>query len=297
MSVADSPVACYGCHRGSAPGLRQFSTPQQFLKTSTTPLPGVADVMARQSNRHQLPPQGSADHFALWDYYHEYVTPHRRGRLTEVLGRRTRRLAVVLEDVRQSHNISAVLRSCDAFGVQDVHVLEPVESFDPRARVALGTERWLSIRRQIGPGVAQRGVETLRAEGYRILATVPPDERATPYDQIALDRPLAIVFGNEKDGISPQLMAAVDGFTTIPMQGFVESLNISVAAALVLQNLSSRIRQSSIDWRLSPAEHEELLFEWTRKSVPAVEFIEQRWLAERFAGSAGPLVAPAVNVS
>jgi tRNA (guanosine-2'-O-)-methyltransferase len=226
--------------------------------------------MARQSNRQQLPPQGSADHFALWEYYREYVTPQRQVRLTEVLARRTRWITVVLEDVRQSHNISAVLRSCDAFGVQDVHVLEPVESFDPRARVALGTERWLSIRRQVGEGAAQRGIESLRAQGYRILATVPPNDRAEPYDQISLDRPVAIVFGNEKDVISDDMMSAVDGFTTIPMQGFVESLNISVAAALLLQNLSSRIRLSTCDWTLTAAEREELLFEWTRKSVPAV---------------------------
>ncbi len=246
--------------------------------------------MARQSNRHLLPPQGSAEHFALWDYYHEYVTPERRARLAEVLGRRTRKITVVLEDVRQSHNVSAVLRSCDAFGVQDVHVFEPVESFDPSTRIALGTERWLTIRRQIGPGAVARGITALRDAGYRIVATVPPGESVTPFEQLESDRPLAIVFGNEKDGISPEMADAADLLTTIPMHGFVESLNISVAAALLVHSLSSRLRLSRNDWALTPAEHQELLFEWTRKSVPAVDHIEQRWLAERRPASAA--VAP-----
>ncbi len=248
--------------------------------------------MARQSNRQQLPPQGSAEHFALWDYYQEYVTPRRRARLAEVLSQRTRRITVVLDDVRQSHNVSAVLRSCDAFGVQDVHVLEPVESFDPSTKIALGTERWLTIRRQIGEGAIGRGIAELKNSGYRIIATVPPGERAVPFDQLELDRPLAIVFGNEKQGISSEMATAVDALTTIPMQGFVESLNISVAAALVVHSLSARLRQTRNDWPLTPAEYEQLLFEWTRKSVPAVEHIEQRWLAGRRPSETAPTAGP-----
>jgi tRNA (guanosine-2'-O-)-methyltransferase len=241
--------------------------------------------MARQSNRHQLPPQGSSEHFALWEYYHEYVTPQRRARLAEVLSRRTRRIAVVLDDVRQSHNVSAVLRSCDAFGIQDVHVLEPVEPFDPSTRIALGTQHWLTIRREHGEGATRRGIAHLKERGYWIVATVPPGEESIPFDSLAIDRPVAVVFGNEKDGISSEMAAGADALTTIPMCGFVESLNISVAAALLVHGLSTRLRQSHDDWRLSKAEFDELLFEWTRKSVPAVDLIEQRWLAERRASS------------
>jgi tRNA (guanosine-2'-O-)-methyltransferase len=252
--------------------------------------------MARQSNRHQLPPQGSAEHFALWDYYHEYITPERRARLGKVLSQRTRRLTVVLEDVRQSHNVSAVLRSCDAFGIQDVHVLEPVESFDPSTRVALGSQRWLTIRREPGEDAIRRGIAGLKHSGYRIVATVPPNDEAVPFDKLEFDRPIAVVFGNEKEGISSEMAAAADVLTTIPMCGFVESLNISVAAALLVQNLSSRLRQTREDWRLSQAEFDELLFEWTRKSVPAVDLIEQRWLAERQALSDQHPVTAAARV-
>jgi len=243
-----------------------------------------------------LPSQGSAEHFALWDYFHEYVTPQRRARLAEVLRQRTRRIAVVLEDVRQSHNVSAVLRSCDAFGIQDVHVLEPTESFDPSTKIALGSQQWLTIRREPGEGAVERGITTLRNQGYRIVATVPPGAGAVPFEEINLDGPIAVVFGNEKYGITPEMVAAADQLTTIPMHGFVESLNISVAAALLIQSLSSRTRASRNDWALSSAEHEELLFEWTRKSIPAVEFIEQRWLAER-RGAAGPPHSKAATVS
>jgi tRNA (guanosine-2'-O-)-methyltransferase len=234
--------------------------------------------MVRQSNRHPLPPQGSPEHFALWDYYHEYLTDERRKRLRDVLGRRTRRLCVVLDDVRQSHNVSAVLRSCDAFGVQDVHVLEPVDSFDPSTKVAVGTERWLTIHRETGPDAVDRGLTRLKQLGYRLVATVPPSSEAIAFNDLTLDQPLAIVFGNEKDGISDAVRPLADGFVTIPMQGFVESLNISVAAALIIHSLSTRIRQERDDWRLAEDEFQELLFEWTRNSVPAVELIEQRWL-------------------
>ena len=252
--------------------------------------------MARQSNRQLLPPQGSQEHFALWDYYHEYVTPERRARLAEVLSQRTRRIAVVLDDVRQSHNVSAVLRSCDAFGIQDVHVLEPVEPFDPSTRIALGAQRWLTIRREHGEGAARRGLAHLKDCDYRIVATVPPGENSVPFDSLDLDRPVAVVFGNEKKGISAEVAAAADALTTIPMCGFVESLNISVAAALLVHSLSSRLRQTREDWRLSQGEFDELLFEWTRKSVPAVDLIEQRWLAERRASSGQHPVPTAASV-
>ncbi|WP_145034299.1 TrmH family RNA methyltransferase [Caulifigura coniformis] len=280
ISFAENLSGCYGY-------AKQPADFRRIVNISSVRKPDAANAMARQSNRHQLPSQGSAEHFALWDYYHEYVTPERRARLAEVLRKRTRRIAVVLEDVRQSHNVSAVLRSCDAFGLQDVHVLEPTESFDPSTKVALGSQQWLTIRRATGADAIGRGIETLKNQGYRIVATVPPGSGAVPFEEINLDGPVAVVFGNEKYGITSEMAAAADQLTTIPMHGFVESLNISVAAALLIQSLSSRIRATRNDWELSSAEYEDLLFEWTRKSIPAVEFIEQRWLAERRA-VAGP---------
>jgi tRNA (guanosine-2'-O-)-methyltransferase len=241
--------------------------------------------MKRQIIRQPAPAQGSSEVRALFDHLSEFLTASRRKRLVDVLSRRTRRLTVVLEDIRKSHNVSAVLRTCDAFGVQDVHVVEPREPFEAAAKIALGTQQWLTIHEYPAKGGAAECVQRLRREGYRIVATTPPGERAIRFDEIELDKPLAIAFGNEKEGLTDTVESAADCFVTIPMDGFVESLNISVAAAVILQSLTARMRQTDVAWELSEVEKFDLLFDWTRKSVPSLEAIEQRWLETRLASA------------
>jgi tRNA (guanosine-2'-O-)-methyltransferase len=242
--------------------------------------------MKRQIIRQPPPAQGSSEVRALFDHLSDYLTAARRKRLVDVLSRRTRRLTVVLEDIRKSHNVSAVLRTCDAFGVQDVHVVEPREPFEAAAKIALGTQQWLTIHEYPAKGGAAECVRRLRDDGYRIVATTPPGPRTVRFDELDLDTPLAIAFGNEKEGLTETVEAAADCFVTIPMDGFVESLNISVAAAVILQSLTTRLRLTDVPWGLSDEEKFELLFDWTRQSVPSIEAIEQRWSETRNAGAA-----------
>jgi tRNA (guanosine-2'-O-)-methyltransferase len=213
----------------------------------------------------------------LLEYLLTFLTARRRERFAQVLSKRTRRLTLVLEDVFQQHNISAILRSCDAFGVQDVHVVESRNEYEPVSQIALGSEQWLSVRRYATTFACLR---ELRAGGYRIVATSPgPDSR--PLEEVDVQQPLALWFGTEKEGLTEEVIRSADELVRIPMYGFVKSFNVSVAAALCLQSLTGRLRGSDVDWRLNDDERSPLLLDWCRQSIPNIELIEQRFRRNR----------------
>ncbi|MFV0442806.1 MAG: TrmH family RNA methyltransferase [Planctomycetaceae bacterium] len=219
-------------------------------------------------------------HRPLFDYLETYLTETRKVRLREVLALRTRWLTVVLDDIYHPHNTSAALRSCDAFGLQDVHIVETQHDSQLSSDVAAGSDKWLTMERHQGPEAARDCVVMLRRRGFRIAATVLGPADATP-QTLDLSQPVAVVIGNETSGVSNTLLDAADVRLSIPMYGFVDSFNLSVACALCLQDLSRRLRESDVDWELSDQEREELLFQWTRASISSVEAIEQRWRREQ----------------
>lgn len=202
------------------------------------------------------------------------VTERRLARMREVLSQRTRRIVVVLEDVYQSHNASAVLRSCDSFGVQDIYPLEVRNSFRVNEDIALGSGRWLTLHRAPDLPVARR-LKQLQENGYRIVATSPHGQSYGPAD-LPLDEPLALVFGTEMEGISEDVTLNADYLLAIPMYGFAESFNISVAAAIVLHVLCERVRGGDRQWRLSDAEQDELLAQWLREDVKGADEVLRR---------------------
>lgn len=213
----------------------------------------------------------------LLDYLQSFLTARRRQRLETVLAQRTRWISVVLEDLYDAHNIGAIARSCDAFGLQDLHVIEVTHEYQPEPEVALGSQQWLTVHRH-GRGEDPRAacISALRAQGYRIVVATPAPDGCPP-GEVDLSRPVAVVFGTEKDGATAGMLADADARLTIPMFGFVQSLNVSVAAAICLQQLSARLRKSEMEWRLSETERETLRMDWTRQSVPNVEQIERRY--------------------
>jgi tRNA (guanosine-2'-O-)-methyltransferase len=157
-----------------------------------------------------------------------------------VIARRLAALTLVLDNVYDPHNLSAVLRSCDAFGVHDVHVIETYESFDINPKVSQGVERWLALHRWSS---YDECFARLRAQGFTILRTSLAPDAASVYD-VPLADPLAVVFGNEHRGVNTGLAGLCDGTLTIPMAGFVQSLNVSVAAAVTMAVLAARLRAS-----------------------------------------------------
>lgn len=177
---------------------------------------------------------------------------------------RTRHIAVVLEDIYQSHNASAVLRSCDCFGIQDVHVVENRNSFNPAGDVAVGASKWVDYYKY--PTIEET-YATLRSQGYRIVATLP-HEKNTMITDLDVSQPLALVFGTELTGLTQEAIDGADEYVKIPMYGFTESFNISVCAALSLFHLSERMRaDSSIRWQLDDDAQLRLKLYWSMQVI------------------------------
>lgn len=216
----------------------------------------------------------------LIEYLSSFATENRMKRIHSVLEQRTDYISVVLEDIFQPHNASAVLRSCDGFGIQNVHIIENRNQFKPNKEVDMGTSQWLSLSRHTaknGDGVTKQTLMDLKKDGYRIVATTPHTNDTDLEDFDLYAGKMALVLGTELEGISDDVMDCADEFLKIPMHGFVESFNISVACALILHHLSWKLRQSSIDWRLSSEKQQEILLEWLRGTVNNAQALEERF--------------------
>ena len=206
------------------------------------------------------------------------VTEHRCKRFEDVLAWRTRHLCVVVEDLYQPHNASAVIRSCDCFGVQDVHIIENQHVFDPSENISLGSQKWVTQHRyNRKENNTLECIKALRADGYRIVAT-SPHANDLELNDLPIDKPMALFFGSEKPGLTDLVMNEADDFVRIPMYGFTESFNISVSAALTLYDLTTRIHGSKVNWQLSEDEKNDLRLEWATKSAPRGEEIYERWI-------------------
>ncbi len=218
----------------------------------------------------------------LITYLSQFVTPHKQQRIQQVLDQRTRYLTVVLEDIYQPHNASAVLRSCECFGLQDVHIIEQRNPFRPNRDIALGAPKWLSLhhyRAEEGQHT-QTCLTTLRAQGYRIAATtLRPD--SIPIHALDLNQPIALCFGTEEQGLSDTAHNMADVFVQIPMYGFTQSFNISVTAALFLYDLTNRLRESAQNWALTPAEKQTLMLAWYGRVIDHSDIIIQTYLNNR----------------
>ncbi len=203
----------------------------------------------------------------------DLLTQERKARIEQVLERRTRFITVVLDNLYHPHNMSAVVRSCEAFGIQDIHAIEDENTFDPSRGIAVGAERWISVHRHPG---AESCTAWLKSRGYTLLAADPPDKaertrgkRAFLLEEVPLDEgPVALVLGKELDGLDPKLRNLCDATVSIPMTGFTESLNVSVTAAICLYEFRKKLdAMDRAIWGLSDEEKSVLRDEWYVKSV------------------------------
>ena len=216
-----------------------------------------------------------------WELLSPLLTPTRRARLAAVAAARTRHVRLVVQDIHQPHNVSACLRSADAFGVQEVDVVTLRERFKA-STVAKGVSHWLTVNRHHDVAAC---AAALRQGGYRIYAGVPLPG-AKPLGELPVDRRIAVVFGNEHDGIDPAWHQHIDQPFTIPMAGMVESLNISVCAAITLQSLTERARAAvpAADFLLPEAERRQVLNAWVCRQFNSWPELLQRLRAEREKG-------------
>lgn len=209
----------------------------------------------------------------ICNYLESYVTENKRDKIAQVLAERTRHLTVFLEDIYQPHNASACLRSCDCLGIQDVHIVEARNHYRPNNGVSLGSSKWLSMYRYHQTSSC---LDTLRTRGYRLVATTP---NVDGYDltTLPLDRPIALIFGTEEQGLSDEALAAADDTLKLPMYGFTQSYNISVTVALTLSRLVERLRKCDLDWRLSDEEKKELTLQFYRRIVKRHDLLEEAY--------------------
>ena len=217
----------------------------------------------------------------LISYLQTFVTEERWQKINEVIASRTRFLTIALEDIYQPHNASAVLRSCECFGIQDVHIIENENDFNPNKGVTIGADQWITLKNynESGQNNTERCYDHLRNQGYKIIATTPHENDIT-IDEISLDQKTALVFGAEYTGLSDYALEHADGYAKIPMVGFSESFNISVGAAICLYELSARLRRDHEHWKLSDAEKIDLQYLWLRNSIRAVDKVEDRFFSE-----------------
>lgn len=202
-----------------------------------------------------------------------YLTERRIGLFKKVLAQRTRHFTVAVEDVYQLHNTSAVLRSCDVFGIQDVHVIEERLGKKMDREIAMGAQKWVDIHRYNNTKTC---IEKLRADGYRIVATTPHVDSQYLYE-FDITQKAAFFFGKEREGLSEEVLEQADEYLKIPMVGFTESLNISVSAAITLQHVSSALRNSEIPWQFTEEEILTKRLDWCKKSIRSIDDILKRY--------------------
>lgn len=203
----------------------------------------------------------------------EFMLPERYETLCRTAARRTLYMTVLAENMFHGQNAAALMRHCEAFGLQRMHTVETLCKFEPSSAVARGTERWVDVVRHRSTSEA---LAALRAQGYRIVATTPHREDTTPETFDVGRGPFALVFGTEHAGISDEVTAAADEFLRIPMCGMVESLNVSASAAILIYMLSERMRLSVDGWRLPESVRLEVLYRWMKTSVKDAEAILQQ---------------------
>jgi tRNA (guanosine-2'-O-)-methyltransferase len=212
-------------------------------------------------------------------YLKEFMTDERFEVLRRAVGLRTRYMTVCLENIFHPQNASAVVRSCEAYGIQDIHAVEVLTRFKPNVNIVRGTDKWIDIHRYRSQDASARLIARLKGQGYRIVATSPHIEDTTPEEFDVTAGPFALFFGTEHAGISDTVRAEADEFIKIPMYGMVESLNISVCAAILLYMLSRRVHTTVDDWPLPEEEQKRILFRWMMSSVK-----DSRRIMERFVG-------------
>ena len=213
----------------------------------------------------------------LFNHLQSFLTERRMALFKEVLNKRTRHFTVVTEDVYQLHNTSAVMRTCDVFGIQDLYVVEELAGKRIDKEIAMGAQKWVSLQRRSS---IQECIAEVKEKGYRVIATTPHHDAHNLHD-FDVTQKAAFFFGKESDGLSDIVMEAADGYLKIPMYGFTESLNISVSAAIILQQVVTKLKQTEIGWQLSEEEKLKIEFEWMKRTIKSHKKIIERFQQDK----------------
>jgi tRNA (guanosine-2'-O-)-methyltransferase len=209
----------------------------------------------------------------LLEHLESFLTDKRRQRFDEVLSQRTKHFTVATEDVYQLHNTSAVMRSCEVFGIQELHVIEERNTKKIDREIALGAQKWVDLKRYRS---VTDCIKELKKNNYQIIATTPHinDSLLADFD---VTQKACIFFGRETEGLSEEVIDQADKFIKIPMVGFTESLNISVSAAIILQHITTKLKQTDINWELTEEEKNEKKLDWIKRTIHSYDEIVERF--------------------
>ena len=237
----------------------------------------------RKDISNKLVMLSSSEKGELLAYMDTFLKDERRDRLNSVLDNRTTHFCVAMEDLFYERNSGAIIRTADGYGIQNVHVIEPKESFKSKVTniISKGAEKWVTKRQHddIENG-AKMCIDELRSQGYQIVATSPHKDGHTIHN-FDITKKSAFFLGAEKTGISDIIMNEADDYISMPIYGFTESYNVSVANAILLHELVNRLRNSEVDWKLSNKERNDLLLDWTMKSIVSSDLIAEKFMADK----------------
>ncbi len=205
--------------------------------------------------------------------FFKIITENKKELFTKIAAERTNHITVVLENIYQEHNASAVIRSCDCFGIQELHVIEKGNAYKVQRDIALGAGRWVDMYNyDRGSTVSSDCIHKLKSRGFLIIATTP--HASETIHSLPIDQPMAFIFGTERQGLSEEMLALSDHQVKIPMYGFTESFNISVSVAIVLNTIRARLENSNNNWKLSSEEQTLLINKWCRKILNGGDHLE-----------------------
>jgi tRNA (guanosine-2'-O-)-methyltransferase len=209
----------------------------------------------------------------LLQHLETFLTAHRKEKFVKILSQRTRHFTVATEDVYQLHNTSAVMRSCDVFGIQELHIIEEQNSKAIDSEIAMVAQKWVDLNRYNSVTTA---LTDLKDKGYQIIATTP-HEKDSVLSEFDITKKSCFFFGRETEGLSQDVIDEADGFLKIPMVGFTESLNISVSAAIILQDVTTKLKASDVVWQLSEEEKLEKRLDWCKKTIKSYKQVIERF--------------------
>jgi tRNA (guanosine-2'-O-)-methyltransferase len=216
--------------------------------------------------------------FRLVDFLSGFVSERRLALINQVLDNRMRYVTVVLEDIFQPQNASAVLRTCECLGIQDIHIIENKNAYRYSRSVAMGAGKWLQLHKYNNlKNNSLEAIKQLKSNNYRIVATVPGENCTTLHEFDVSKGKFAIILGSELDGISDEMRQNADEMLTIPMFGFTESFNLSVSTAIILTHVINKLRNSEIEWHLTSDEKLCLKLEWLKGSIKKSELLVKKF--------------------
>jgi len=205
------------------------------------------------------------------------VLPERFLTFQQVLSQRTRYISLLIENVYQSHNASAIVRTAEALGIQDIYVYERKNNFNPNEEISMGAHKWLNIHRFSENSISTTELITnLKNKGYRIIATSLHDKSTDIESLDLLKGKIMFLFGTEKEGLTEEIKSQADEFIKIPMVGFTESFNVSVSVGIILYSMITKLQKSNINYKLSEEEIEKLMMDWLVKSIPMGDKVLER---------------------